>query len=346
MTNKSARGGRQSGWALGLELRQLRAFVLLVDTGNLSAAARALGVAQSTMSEGIAALERAIGTRIVIRKRGERGIALTPAGDALLPHARGVLALLEDAHVAVAGVDREIRTLIEVVANESVSTYLLPAALAEARKEWPNIRFAVTVGMCPSIKDGLSAGRYDVGLLLQSPACPSAAGAPVEDRHPEDVQAVVLGEIPLTLFAAAEHPLASRKDVASVTRSELAAYRIFLTDARGHFFDLVRGCFTFDGIPNPRLESTGSVEAVKSSVLTEQSGLGVLPIYAIAEELRAGRLSPIRVQPGLPRMRLEAMSYRTRPPMHPAVAAFLEAVRRSVSRASEPVQAATGRSRS
>jgi DNA-binding transcriptional LysR family regulator len=345
MTKKSAQGGRQSGWALGLELRQLRAFVHLVDTGNLSAAARALGVAQSTMSEGIAALERAIGTRIVIRKRGERGITLTPAGEALLPHARSVLALLEDAHVAVAAVDREIRTLIEVIANESVSTYLLPVALAEARKEWPNIRFAVTVGMCPRIKDGLSAGRYDVGLLLQSPTCPSTNNAPEDDRS-DDARAVVLAEIPLTLFAAAGHPLASRKNVAPLTRAELAPYPIFLTDARGHFFDLIQGVFTSGGVPNPRLESTGSVEAVKSSVLTEHLGLGVLPIYAIAQELRAGRLSIIRVQPDVPCMRLEAMSYRSRPPMHPAVAAFLEAVQRSASRATEPALAVTGKGRS
>jgi DNA-binding transcriptional LysR family regulator len=342
MSKTSARRGRQGGWALGLELRQLRAFVLLVDTGNLSAAARALGVAQSTMSEGIAALERAIGTRIVVRKRGERGIALTPAGEALLPHARRVLALLEDAHVAVAGVDRGIRTLVEVMANESVSTYLLPAALGEVRKEWPNLHFSVTVGMCPTIIEGLSAARYDVGLLLQSPTCRSADDARADDR-PEDARAVVLAEVPLTLFAAAGHPLALCKDVALVSRGELAAYPIFLTDARGHFFDLVRECFRSDGVPNPRLESTGSVEAVKRAVLTEHLGLGVLPIYAIGEELRIGQFSVIRIQPDLPHMRLEAMSYRTRPPTHPAVAALLDAVRRSVSRSSEPALARAGK---
>src|SRR5512143_55867 len=154
---------RGSTWALGVELRQLRALVLLVDTGSLSAAARALGVAQSTMSEGIAALERALGTRVVVRRRGGHGIALTAAGEALLPYARDVLASLEDAHVAVAAADHELRSQVEVIANESVSTYLLPPALAEVRSQWPRLRFLITVGICPAIADGLSAGRYDVG---------------------------------------------------------------------------------------------------------------------------------------------------------------------------------------
>jgi DNA-binding transcriptional LysR family regulator len=100
--------------------------------------------------------------------RGGHGIALTAAGETLLPYARKVLESLEDAHVAVAAVDHDVRTRVEVIANESVSTYLLPAALSEVRKQWPKLRFAVTVGMCPSITEGLSTARYDVGLMLQN----------------------------------------------------------------------------------------------------------------------------------------------------------------------------------
>ena len=324
---------RETGWALDLELRQLRAFVLLVDTGNMSAAARALGVAQSTMSEVVAALERAIGTRIVVRRRGGHGIALTPAGEALLPHARSVLASLEDAHVAVAAVDRAVRARIEVVANESISTYLLPPALAEVRKQWPNLRFAVTVGMCPTITEGLATARYDVGLMLQtggcSPADPAGTTGSGESGH------LFLTDVSLVLFSAAGHPVVSRANTAPVRLGELDSYTLYVSDARGYFFDLVREFFGSGGVPGPRLESTGSVEAVKRSVFSDRLGLGVLPGYAVADEIRTGRLFALRLRPELPRVRLEAMSYRTRPPAHPAVAALLEAVRHRVSRVRE-----------
>jgi DNA-binding transcriptional LysR family regulator len=319
---------RRSSWAYGIELRHLRALVLLVDTGNLSAAARALGIAQSTMSEGIAALERAIGTRIVLRKRGERGVALTSAGHALLPHARTVLASLEDAHVAVAAVDRDIRTRVEVVANESISTYLLPAALRVVRKDWPNLQFVVTVGMCPDITAGLSSDRYDVGLLLQVSACPAD---PEAARHDvADMHTVFLSDVPLVLFAASHHPLASWKDRPALRREALADYCVFISDGRGRYFELIRDFFNGDGLPAPKLQATGSVEAVKRNVLEEHLALGVLPLYAVAEELRMKRVCVVDVAPNLPHFRLEAMAYRTHPPAHPAVAALLDALRHVV----------------
>src|SRR5947209_5469904 len=86
-----------------VEIRQLRAFVALVDHGSVTAAAHALELAQSTISESLSALERAVGAPVVLRRRGARELVLTDAGMALLPHARSVLETIASAHVAVAG---------------------------------------------------------------------------------------------------------------------------------------------------------------------------------------------------------------------------------------------------
>jgi hypothetical protein len=208
------------------------------------------------------------------------------------------------------------------------------------RKQWPKLRIAVTVGMCPSITEGLSTARYDVGLMLQT-GRPSADSAIAVDDATLQSGAVFLAEVPLVLFSAANHPLAAHAR-RPVLRQELATYTVFISDARGYFFDLVQAFLRADDMPGPRLEATGSVEAVKQSVLTDRLGLGVLPIYAVAEEVRTARLSILRVRPDLPRVRLEAMSYRARPPAHPAVAVLLEAVRRKCEWA---VGAAAGRVR-
>jgi DNA-binding transcriptional LysR family regulator len=326
---------RERGWAFDLEFRQLRAFVALVDHGSMTAAARKMGVAQSTVSEVVAALERALGTRLVSRRRGVHGVTLTPAGNALLPSARNVLASLEDAHVAVAAVDREVRASVEVITNESVSTYLLPRALGELRRKWPNTRFAVTVGICPSITRGLSAGRYDVGLMLQTNHCAPthAAGAAASADVPAG--GVILTQVPLVVFAATGHPLNSPAHDGRVKRDQLASYTLYVSDARGYFFDLIRDFFRDDGVPGPRLEPTGSVEGVKQSVATDPLSLGVLPAYALGEELRTGRLRALPMQPGLPPVRLEAILYRTRPPTHPAVAELLDTLRTMLSQAAE-----------
>src|SRR5437868_7106093 len=85
-----------------LDIRQLRAFVALVENGSVTAGATSLGLAQSTVSEALSSLERALGTAVFLRRRGAHELLLTDAGEALVPHARSILAMLDEAHIAVA----------------------------------------------------------------------------------------------------------------------------------------------------------------------------------------------------------------------------------------------------
>src|SRR5262245_66055945 len=86
-----------------LEIRQLKAFVALVEHRSVTAAAQALGLAQSTVSESLSSLERVVGASLYLRRRGSHDLVLTDAGDALLPHARSLLDAVSAAHIAVAG---------------------------------------------------------------------------------------------------------------------------------------------------------------------------------------------------------------------------------------------------
>jgi DNA-binding transcriptional LysR family regulator len=303
----------RSGWA-GLEIRHLRALVALVDSGSMTAAAQALGMAQSTVSEAMSALDRTLGTPAVARRRGARGSDLTAAGRALLPYARCVLVALEDAQTAVAAVTREARAVVDIVANESVSTYLLPEALPVLRQRWPGTRFSVTVATCQAARDGLAQGRYDVGFLL---AAAAEAGAR-EGGLP-------LANVRLVLFCGAEHPLAPPGNV-PVPRSRLAPFRIFTSDSSGDFHALLHGFFHADGLPGPRLEASGTIDAVKRSVLADRLALGVLPDYAVAEDLRNGRMRALPVRPSLPRLRLAAHLCGVRP-TGPAAADLVEVLR-------------------
>jgi hypothetical protein len=69
----------------------------------------------------------------------------------------------------------------------------------------------------------------------------------------------------------------------------------------------------------------------------------VLPIYALTEDIRSGRLRTVPLRPALPRVQLQARLYRVRSPAHPAVAGLLEAIRQHMSRRFEPEQNHTKR---
>ncbi len=273
------------------DLRQLRAFVAVVDAGGHTRAAGALGLSQSTVSEAVAALERALGAALFVR--GRRGPALTPAGERLLPGARRVLAAMDEAVREVAEGEAEARATVTIGASESIGAYVLPAVLAELRREWPGTRYVVTTAPCPAIRRDVRDGRLDLGLLLTA--------APDAD-DPEDASAD-LAPGRLVLFARPGHPLAGRRAAAA----DIAAAPLFLSDAAGDFWGRIRGYVEAAGVPAERLHSAGSVEGVKRAVQADPDALGVLPAYALADELARGALVPVAPAAPLPEVWVRAV---------------------------------------
>jgi DNA-binding transcriptional LysR family regulator len=108
--------------------------------------------------------------------------------------------------------------------------------------------------------------------------------------------------------------------------ARLAPFRVFTSDSSGDFHALLHGFSHADGLPGPRLEASGTIDAVKRSVLADRLALGVLPDYAVAEELRNGRMRALSVRPSLPSLRLAAHLCGVRP-TGPATADLVEVLR-------------------
>ncbi|WP_031110108.1 LysR family transcriptional regulator, partial [Streptomyces sp. NRRL S-146] len=84
---------------MDVHLRELRYFVAVAEELHFTRAAERLYVSQPALSKQIRALERQVGVELFRRDR--HGVALTDAGTALLPHARGVLDAWEEGAAAV-----------------------------------------------------------------------------------------------------------------------------------------------------------------------------------------------------------------------------------------------------
>ena len=310
----------------GLEIRQLRAFVALVERKRVTAAAEALGLAQSTVSEALSALERVLGSPLILRRRGGHGLELTKAGRALLPHARTILSAVDDAHTAITAAASRAHTNVEIVANESVSTYLLPSILPQLRQHWPQTRFTVSVATCAGVREGVAGGAFDVGLLLEELATDGSAAHTITPLAFTD-RRVVVPAIPLVLFAGASHPLIGGGSPAVVRRDALVGYPIFVSDGAGPFHDLVRRFFKGDGGDGLAIEATGSIEGVKKAVINDVRAIGLLPAYAVADELRAATIARVNLRPAPPTMRLDALLSQSRA-RHPSTEELLVAIGR------------------
>jgi DNA-binding transcriptional LysR family regulator len=315
-----------------LEIRQLRAFVALVDAKRVTAAADVLGLAQSTVSEALAALERSIGAPLVLRQRGGHGAELTEAGRALLPHARKILAAVNDAHVAMIATTSRARANVDIVANESISTYLLPDILPMLRQRWPRTRFTVSVATCAGVRDGVAGGAFDVGLLLAEPAG-NASGRGTHSPVPFTDRRVVIPAVPLVLFAGHSHPLVRSGAFGLVGHRALSGYPLFVSDAAGEFHDLVEKFFRREGVDKLVIEASGSVEGVKKAVIADGRAIGLLPLYSVADELRATTFDRVNLRPAPPRMRLDALLSQSRA-RHPSAEELLVAIGPIIARLS------------
>jgi DNA-binding transcriptional LysR family regulator len=271
------------------EVRQLRAFVAVVEHGGFTRAAGALGVSQSTVSEAVQALERVLGADVFVK--GRRRPALTPAGEALLPGARRVLASVDEAVRGVADAEAGARATLALGTSESVSAYLLPGVLAGVRREWPGTRIVVRTDACSAIRAGVRERRLDVGLVL---GMEDGAGEP---------ESLPIARGRLLVFARPEHPLTRRPADAF----DLASATLYLSDAAGDFFCAVARYVEQAGGRADRLQSSGSVEGVKRGVMEDADALGMLPAYAVADDLRAGRFAEVPLRAPLPPIWLRAI---------------------------------------
>jgi DNA-binding transcriptional LysR family regulator len=288
----------------GFDLRQLRAFVAAIELGSISAAAKHIGVAQSTVSEALAGLERALGMALIRHERGTRRITVTAAGRILEPYARKVLAAADETVAAMAEASTSARGTVNIIANESISSYVLSRVLIPLRETWRNTKFLVTVGTCDDVRKGVSDLRFDLGLYLETAEKRTEGNDSVKPRKQSLERIRIDATVELILFAAPGHPLAKARQHVPLNRSALHDFTVFLSDAAGDFRVLVERYFRDEQLPGPRLESTGSIEGVKVGVLNGPRGIGVLPRYAVAEELGAGRFRRLPTKPRLPDMQV------------------------------------------
>ncbi|WP_129785350.1 LysR family transcriptional regulator [Promicromonospora panici] len=119
-----------------VDLRQLTTMIAIAEEGTFSRAATRLGYTQSSVSQHIAALERALGGTVFDRPGGPRPVRLTPLGAVVLEHGREVLSRAEALGHAVdrfkAGDGR-----IDIGTLQGVSNVILPAVLRRLRDEHP-----------------------------------------------------------------------------------------------------------------------------------------------------------------------------------------------------------------
>lgn len=161
---------------MNLDLRQLRYFIAVAEELHFGKAAERLHMTQPPLSQTILQLEETLGAPLFERSR--RAVALTPAGEALLPEARRLLAqagtLPELVRRAAAGEQGRLSLAFVSSADYSV----LPPFLRNYRAAYPQVQIALQEATSDRQVDDLLHARIDAGLLI--PPLPDKAAVQLD----------------------------------------------------------------------------------------------------------------------------------------------------------------------
>jgi DNA-binding transcriptional LysR family regulator len=127
--------------AVSFDWNQIRAFLATVEEGSFSAAARALGQTQPTLSRQITALEENLG--LILFERGRRSMDITQAGLELLDHVRAMGDAANRISLAASGQSLAIDGQVTITATNSMATHFLPPILERIHKEAPQIEIEI-----------------------------------------------------------------------------------------------------------------------------------------------------------------------------------------------------------
>jgi LysR family hca operon transcriptional activator len=158
----------------GMELRHLRYFVAVAETGSLTVAAeQKLHTSQPSLSRQIRDLEDEVGAQLLTRRA--RGIELTPAGRTFLEHARLVLSQVEAASAAARRVAHPSKPCFAMGFLTGHELTWMPEALQILRDELPNIDVMISSQYSPLLADGLAKGKIDAAFLRRERGLPELA---------------------------------------------------------------------------------------------------------------------------------------------------------------------------
>jgi DNA-binding transcriptional LysR family regulator len=203
-----------------MTLTQLRAFLVIAASGSFSAAAVELGMAQPSVSELVKRMEATYG--VLLFHRSSRGLRLTAAGEALLPHARQAVESADAADHAL----RDVTSLRGGVATfgllRNANYYYLSRLLERFHTRYPDVRLRVIGLNSVEVADAVAAGDLEAGLVV----------LPIDGN---DLQVTPLRRDEV-LYASAD-PEHTRHPV---TIEELAAAKLILYDAHYGWRDPTR----------------------------------------------------------------------------------------------------------
>src|SRR6266850_1565327 len=255
-----------------MDIRQLKAFVAIAESGTFTAGAVRVHVTQAAISMQIRQLETETHAQLFIR--APRRVILTEAGEKLLERAYTILREHNAALEELAALTGAHRGRLRIgSASAMVSADPLPRILRELRLIHAGVETSVISGTSEALVKQVLAGELDAAFV----------SLPVAARG---VQTELLNEDYLVAIASPRHPLAKQKVVSAYA---LAGEKLILGERGGNTRRLIDQFFSQAGVTLKVAMELSRLAAIKRMV-EEDMGVGIVPLQSVQEEVKTGGL--------------------------------------------------------
>jgi DNA-binding transcriptional LysR family regulator len=264
-----------------MELRRLHTFVAVAELLHFARAADRCNLSQPAVSHQVRLLEEELGTPLL--NRAGRTVSLTLAGEVFLEEARRILASVDRARERVQGISSGAHGRVRIGGTETIGLYLLPALLDRYRQSHSNFALQFSIDSELHLLEQVAANDLDMAVV---------AGRPVLG----ELTARRIGRDELVVITSGQSRLAKARAVKPADlRGEQWIVREEGADTRRHQDAWLRR----QRLTPARTMTLRGADAVKRAVIAGL-GIGVVSRTVVGDELSAGRIAIVPVNPALP----------------------------------------------
>lgn len=261
-----------------MDLRQLKTFICVAESGSLSRASDRLRIAQPALSRQIKLLEHHVG--VPLFERHIRGMELTEAGSDLLRRVSGIVRQLETTMQDVQSTHSEISGSVGLAVMPTVAIVIAARLVSRVAEKYPNVTLRIREGYSVDIIEWMQRGEVDISFLY----------GPASDLHIR-CKELLREEV---VFISAPGSLAGKGN--SISFDELASLPLVLPGRLYALRRLIENAAKKAGALLTIAHEVDSYFATKSMVM---SGVchGFLPRASLVEEIRSGTIEARTVEP-------------------------------------------------
>ena len=258
-----------------MTLRHLNVFLCVCDEGNMTVAAEKLRVAQPSVSQTIAELEKYYNVKLF--ERLGRKLFITIAGQKLITYARHIVNLSKEAE----DVMREINHngVVRIGASVTVGTCILNDIIGESISENPNVKILSSVNNTRIIEGMILLDQLDIGL--------------VEGKiHSQGILCEPIMDDELVLVSAVSHPLAKK---GRVMPSEIDNMEFIIREEGSGTRELFESVMASKGITWQVAGVYNNAETIKNTVAAGHA-ISVMSRMAVQKEVKRNELAIVDIE--------------------------------------------------